>query len=142
MVVILDTDHLTVIQRRAEPAYSSLLDRLSKIPEDSVQTTIISFEEQMRGWLAVIARVRDQSKEVATYQRLAALLRIFNEIPVLDYTDAAARQFEALKRSRLHVGTMDLKIAAIALSKDALLLSANLKDFKKVPALKVEDWTK
>ncbi|HBB98616.1 MAG TPA: PIN domain-containing protein [Blastocatellia bacterium] len=142
MVVILDTDHLTVIQRRAEPAYSRLRARLSKLSPNTVQTTIVSFEEQMRGWLAVIARVRNQSKEVAAYQRLQALLRFFNEIPVLDYTDVVAPRFEDLKRLRLRVGSMDLKIAAIVLSQDGLLLSANLKDFQRVPNLQVEDWTK
>jgi tRNA(fMet)-specific endonuclease VapC len=36
---------------------------------------------------------------------------------------------------------MDLKIAAIVLAHDATLLSRNLSDFRKVPGLKVEDWT-
>ena len=142
MVVILDTDHLTVTQRRAEPAYSRLRTRLSKLPLNTVQTTIISFEEQVRGWLAVIAQVRNPSKEVTAYQRLQALLRFFNEIPVLEYTDVVAARFEDLKRLRLRIGSMDLKIAAIALSQDGLLLSANLKDFQRVPELRVEDWTK
>jgi tRNA(fMet)-specific endonuclease VapC len=35
---------------------------------------------------------------------------------------------------------MDLKIAAIALFNNATLLSRNLKDFRKVPDLNVEDW--
>src|SRR5258706_13916311 len=96
MVVILDTDHLTVIQRRAEPAYSRLRDRLSKFPPNAIQTTIISFEEQMRGWLALISRARNQSREVEAYERLQALMRFFNEIPVLDYTEVAASQFEDL----------------------------------------------
>ena len=142
MVLILDTDHLTVIQRRSEPAYSRLRARLSKLPPNTVQTTIVSFEEQMRGWLAVISNARNQQKEVEAYQRLQALLLFFNEIPVLDYTEVVAARFENLKRSRLRVGSMDLKIAAIALSQDGLLLSANLKDLQKVPDLRVEDWTK
>jgi tRNA(fMet)-specific endonuclease VapC len=36
---------------------------------------------------------------------------------------------------------MDLRIAAIALANDALLLSKNLTDFLKVPGLQVADWT-
>ena len=142
MVVILDTDHLTVIQRRAEPAYSRLRARLSTLPPSTVQTTIVSFEEQMRGWLAVISRARNLQKEVAAYQRLQALLRFFNEIPVMEYTEVVSARFENLRRSRLRIGSMDLKIAAIALSEEALLLSSNLKDFQKVPNLRVEDWTK
>jgi predicted nucleic acid-binding protein len=33
-----------------------------------------------------------------------------------------------------------LKIAAIAMAESALLLSANLRDFQKVPGLRVENW--
>lgn len=36
---------------------------------------------------------------------------------------------------------MGLKIAAIALANNATLLSKNLRDFSKVPGLKVEDWS-
>ena len=35
---------------------------------------------------------------------------------------------------------MDLKIACIALVHNALLLSANLRDFQQVPGLRVENW--
>lgn len=35
---------------------------------------------------------------------------------------------------------MDLKIASIAISHDAMLLSRNLRDFRKVPGLNVENW--
>ena len=125
MIVILDTDHLTVIQRRAEPAYSRLRTRLSKLSPKTVQTTIVSFEEQMRGWLAVISGARNQPREVLAYRHLQALLRFFNEIPVLDYSEIVAARFEELRHSKLRVGSMDLKIASIALSQDGLLLSRN-----------------
>ena len=61
---------------------------------------------------------------------------------MLDYTELVAARFDDLRRSRLQVGSMDLKIAAIALLQEGLLLSSNLKDFQKVPNLRVEDWTK
>ena len=44
-------------------------------------------------------------------------------------------------RLKLRIGTMDLRIAAIAIAQDALFLSKNLTDFRKVPGLRVEDWT-
>ena len=61
---------------------------------------------------------------------------------MLDYTQVAAARFEDLRRSKLRVGSMDLKIASIALSQDGVLLSSNLKDFQQIPNLRVEDWTK
>jgi tRNA(fMet)-specific endonuclease VapC len=37
---------------------------------------------------------------------------------------------------------MDLKIASIAISNKAILVSRNLKDFEQVPDLTVQDWTR
>lgn len=141
MILILDTDHLTLVQRQTEPAYSRLRARLARIPQEDVRTTIVSFEEQMRGWLSNIARSRNRSQEIAAYQRLQNLLMFFGSIPVLPYDDGAAERLAELLKLRLHVGAMDLKIAAITLSLNGLLLSRNLKDFSRVPGLRVEDWT-
>lgn len=140
MILILDTDYLTLVQRQTEPAHSRLRARLDAFPQKDVCTTIVSFEEQMRGWLSTIARSKNRSQEIAAYQRLLNLLAFFSSIPVLPYDDRAAEHFAEFRRLRLRVGAMDLKIAAIALSHNALLLSRNLKDFSRVPSLRVEDW--
>lgn len=52
----------------------------------------------------------------------------------------AADQFAVLRRQRIRVGTMDLKIASIALVNEALLVTANLRDFSLVPGLRCENW--
>jgi predicted nucleic acid-binding protein len=54
---------------------------------------------------------------------------------------AVAAVFQRLRRARVRVGTMDLKIATIVVSRDATLLSRTLADFRQVPGLQVEDWT-
>ena len=61
--------------------------------------------------------------------------------PVLDFDRQAATKFERLTRLKVRIGTMDLRIAAIAIAQGAVLLSKNLTDFRKVPGLRVEDWT-
>ena len=53
---------------------------------------------------------------------------------------AARGRNDVLRRQKLRIGSRDLKIAATALVNDALLLSANLTDFERVPALRVENW--
>ena len=65
----------------------------------------------------------------------------FGAIPVSRYDDDASAGFPALRRLRLRIGSMDLKVAAIVLSQNGLLLSRNLRDFRQVPGLRVEDWT-
>lgn len=44
-------------------------------------------------------------------------------------------------RVQVRVSTMDLRIAAIALSNNLIILTLNGKDFSKVPGLIIEDWT-
>ncbi len=94
----------------------------------------------MRGWLAFIAKARTTIQQVNAYARLRALLDDFIRRPVLDFDEACAFEFQALSALRLRIGTMDLRIASTALAHGALLLSRNLKDFRKVPGLRVDDW--
>jgi tRNA(fMet)-specific endonuclease VapC len=109
-------------------------------PSDKA-TTIVTYEEQIRGWLAYLAKARALDQQIDGYGKLRRHLDCYRQIRVLDFDRAAADQFQRLTRARLRVGTMDLKIAAIVLAHDATLLSRNLRDFRKIDGLKVEDWT-
>ena len=141
MIIILDTDVLTIVQRRAGEEYNRLCARLQAAGPQPVCVTIVTFEEQMRGWLAWIARAKTLEQQQQGYARLRALLEDFQTRPILDFEERAVVQFRQLTRARIRIGSMDLKIAAIVLTHNALLISRNLKDFRKVPGLKVEDWT-
>jgi tRNA(fMet)-specific endonuclease VapC len=58
-MIVLDTDHMSVLERHGTPASASLLSHLAELPlEEEVVTTIITYEEQMRGWMAYLARTR------------------------------------------------------------------------------------
>ncbi len=105
-------------------------------------TTIITYEEQTRGWIAYMARAKTVVQEIEAYARLKRHLRNFRNILVLDFDERAAVEYQQLRRSRIRIGTMDLKIAAIVLAHDATLLTMNLSDFQKVPGLKVADWAR
>jgi tRNA(fMet)-specific endonuclease VapC len=139
-VIILDTDVLSLVQRAEGPAYDRLAQRLDAAGDD-VAVSIVSFEEQMRGWLAYIANARTSAQQTQGYGKLRALLEDFGTRPVLDFDQDCAAEFDRLNRVRVRVGTMDLKIAAIAIAHGALLLSRNLADFRKVPGLRVDDWS-
>jgi tRNA(fMet)-specific endonuclease VapC len=102
MILILDTDTLTVLQRQTEPYYSRLRAQLAAFPQDDVRTTVVSFEEQMRGWLSAIAGAKNEVQELAAYERLYNLLAFFSSIPVLAYDHAAAEHFAALRLLRLN----------------------------------------
>ena len=67
-------------------------------------------------------------------------LRVLFPIHDIPFDDRAASQFDALRSAKIRIGTMDLKIAAIALVNQSVLLSANIRDFEQVPGLRVENW--
>ena len=140
-MVVLDTDHLSVLERNTAPGSTTLRAHLARLSPDEVVTTIISYEEHMQGWMAYLAQSRSVAQQVVAYGRLRQHLYNYRRIPILEFDEAAAGVFRRLRRARRHVGTMDLKIAAIVLSRDALLLSKALADFGQVPGLQVEDWT-
>jgi tRNA(fMet)-specific endonuclease VapC len=90
--------------------------------------------------LAEINRLRDPLKQVFAYDQLAQLFDFLRNWKIIRFDILAADQFNRLTKQRIRIGTMDLKIAAIALVNNALFLSANLRDFRQVPGLQVENW--
>ncbi len=141
-MILLDTDHVTVLQRRSEPAATILRSRLQSVPAEEVGSTIVTVQEQLRGWSAVIHRATRPEQEVFAYQQLYAVLTFFASMPVVLFDHAAAARVAELRATRIRVGSMDLKIAAIALVHDAVLLSRNVTHFARIPGLRVEDWTR
>jgi tRNA(fMet)-specific endonuclease VapC len=153
-MIILDTDCLSLLNREKILESSILRQRLDSFAPEEIFTTIITFEEQMRGWLAVIAKAKTPERQIFGYERLHISLEAFGyerlhisleayrNTAVLDYDENAANIFKNLKSQKIRIGTMDLKIASIALSRKAILVSRNLKDFENVPNLVVKDWSR
>jgi len=104
--------------------------------------TDVSFHEQVQGWNAYIIRGKKAADLVKGYTRLEKILGDFSQARIASFDEAAAAQFDSLRKQRIRIGTMDLRIAAITLVHGYTLLSRNLVDFEKVPGLVVEDGTR
>ncbi len=141
MPVVLDTDHLSVLQWREQPACEHLLGRLDQLAPEEIATTIVSFHEQVQGWLAYLRRARKPAQVVRAYAKLEALWRSFLTMNVLSFDDEGQACFHDIRGQCPRLQTMDLRIASIALVHNATLLSRNGRDFRRVPGLMVEDWT-
>ena len=139
-MIILDTDALTIVQRRTGDDYRRVVHRLDAADEP-VCVAIISFEEQLRGWMAFVSKARTPARLIRGYTALRMLLEDFQTRPVIDYDQSVDAEYCRLVGLKLRLGTMDLRIAATAIASDALLVSRNLSDFRRVPGLRVEDWT-
>jgi tRNA(fMet)-specific endonuclease VapC len=139
-MVVLDTDVLTLLQRRQGEKYARLAARMEAAGEP-VYVTIVSFEEQMRGWLATCAKARTPERYAIEARRLHELLVDFADRAVLQFDDRAAAEFRRLTAAKVRISTMDLRIASIVLVHDATLITMNRRDYDRVPGLRVEDWT-
>lgn len=137
MKYILDTDHITLLQR----GHLRLNQRLADLPQDQLATTVISYEEQVSGRLAIVRRTRSGAGKVEAYFWLQKTLDFYCRVLVLPFGEEAVGIFAKLKEEKIRVGTQDLLIGAIVLANDGVLLSRNLRDFQRVPDLKVEDWS-
>jgi tRNA(fMet)-specific endonuclease VapC len=137
-VLILDTDHFSVLTRGTAQGLR-LRYRLdgAEIP---LATTIITVEEGFRGWTAESAKARSPAKSLQAYTRLSDFVQTISSWRVLPWSTAAGTEFASLQTLKLGIGTMDLRIAAIAMANDATLLSRNLRDFGRIVGLKVENW--
>ncbi len=139
-MIILDTDHISVLQHEDSPKTVVLLEKLEPLPPEEVTTTVATLEEQSRSWLSLIGRYSDVRLQVAYYDRLKGMFEFFAGWQVIRFDEMAADKFQELRRQGVRISSTDLKIASIALVNNATLLSANLRDFDKVPGLEVENW--
>jgi tRNA(fMet)-specific endonuclease VapC len=141
MKYLLDTDHLSVLQRQAGNDYSNLSTRMAHHPLSDFAISIVTFHEQMLGCHAYINRERSLNDVVKGYEMMARLVNDFKVLPILPFDAGAATTFEQLKSQRIQLAKMDARIAAIALSRGLILLTRNHRDFGKVAGLAIEDWT-
>ncbi len=128
----LDTDVLSAVVKRDPPLH--LIRRLARTPPTEQCTTAVTLGELLygvarRGSTALAERVQELFESAGA---------------VLPFDEAAARRYGALRASLERDGRSlaepDLRIAAIALSRDATLVTANVRHFTRVPELRVENW--
>ena len=137
---IFDTDHLSVLERGGVKA-QRLMQRLANVNSTQVAVSIISYEEQMRGWLSYIAKAKTVEQQVEPYKQLKQQLTNYCTIPILEFDEQAAQEFQRLRKAYPRLGTMDMKIASIVLVNKAVLLTRNSSDFGQIAGLSIKDWT-
>ena len=64
----------------------------------------------------------------------------FGNWQLIEFSEEAADAFRSFRKQKIRIATTDLKIASIAVTTGATLLSRNLVDFEQIPGLQVENW--
>ena len=92
-MIILDTDCLSLLERQTGENYLRLQSKLDEVPSDEITTTIITFEEQMRGWMAFLAKMRSIDEQVFAYETLKQYFDYFKTLTLIEFDENAARVF-------------------------------------------------
>ncbi len=138
MLVVLDTNHFTEWVK--DSVFGSRLKKRCAACGAEVFCTIITSQESAEGWFAAIKRHSAGPLQVPGYRLYQRSVSLLGELGTLPFDEDEAEVFLVLKKDHGRLGSMDLKIAAICLAHDALLLSRNLVHFTQVPELRVENW--
>ncbi|CBN57040.1 MULTISPECIES: type II toxin-antitoxin system VapC family toxin [Kamptonema] len=141
MKYLLDTDRISFLQRRSGLEFTRLTARMSQHSPSDFALSVVSFHEQVLGAHDFINRAKTNTETLRGYTLLLEILQGFAQAPVFPFDPVAIAIFEQMRSQRVRVSTMDLRIAAIAISRNLVLLTRNFSDFSKIPGLKIEDWT-
>ena len=138
-MIVLDSDHLSILRYHKSERAVKLIARLEHSLEKPIATSIANVEEAMRGWLSAIAKERRIERQISAYRELGELFTFFSGYSIALLDGSAAQLFNGLRKSGVKIGSMDLKTASIAMANTALLLTANRRDFEKVPGFKIRE---
>lgn len=134
---ILDTDHISLFQRN----HPTVVRRVIEISPDKIATTIITFEEQIRGRLDIVRKAKNDEEIIRSYQNLLATYVFFKNIRIINFDENSQAIFRRMREDKIRIGTQDLRIASIAVTQNATVVTRNFQDFICVPSLKINDWS-
>lgn len=135
---LLDTNHVKELAYPT-PRGQRLRDRLLASGAQVI-TSVITLEEELRGLLARTNRSIRADELILSYQKLIERVNFFSRWVVFSMDDDSAKIFSQLRQQGVRIGTMDLRIASIAIAHHATLLTRNTVDFAQVAGLRFENW--
>ncbi len=136
-IYFLDTTTITLL-RHGNP---NIQRRINQHTGDTVAITSVNVDEYLSGWYTMLRRAKDNAGEASASKDLAGAMMLLARFPVMPITEASLNRTDQLVKAKINVGKMDLKIAALALELNATVVTNNIRDFSRVPGLKVEDWS-
>jgi predicted nucleic acid-binding protein len=139
-MIVLDTDIVTLFAYGNE----NIQKRIEGLEEgEELAVTIITRMEILGGRYDSIVKAASAAELFTATQRLQAAERMLDDFTLLYPNDASCQHFEAMlkpKKGKKKMRRGDLLIASIAPAHNALLVTRNIKDYKDVPGLRLENW--
>jgi tRNA(fMet)-specific endonuclease VapC len=132
-----DTDTLTLFMQGQPKVFQRRMQET-----EEVVIAVMSRIEVLQGRFATLAKAANGQELLRGQHRLDQAERVLRAFRILPITDAVAAEFDRLRQiKRLKkIGRGDLLIPAIVMANRATLVTRNVKDFRTVPGLQIENW--
>ena len=131
MKFVLDTDTCIYALKQREP----LLRRLLAHRREDIGVSVITEAELRLG----------AAKSASAQKTLRLLENFLHPLGILEFTSADALSYAQvrakLERAGTPIGPLDTLIAAQAVGRKLVLVSNNVREFKRVAGLRIENWT-
>jgi tRNA(fMet)-specific endonuclease VapC len=128
---MLDTDIFSYAAKGTNP---KVFQRLSQVPVGNVCISSIVYAEVEYGIALSPRPERDRERTII----------LFQHIEVLDFPAEAAYDYGQiradLKKRGQAIGANDMLIAAHARHLDLILVTNNIREYERIPGLKLENW--
>lgn len=136
-MILLDTDTLSLLLAGNAPG----LSRLRRTEED-LAIIVITKVEILRGRYDFLLKASDGVQLQRAQHWLDQIEQELDGWNVVAVDGAAANQFDRLRQIKnlKQIGRADLLIASIALAQRATLVTRNLRHFRQIPGLNLENW--
>ncbi len=136
-MILLDTDILS-LHFASHPRVTARIEAM----EGERATTVISRIEVLQGRLDSVVKAADGTEVLLAQERLASAEEALAKFRIVPFDAAAAATFDGLRQNKKlkKIGLADLLIASIALAHRAILVTRNLRHFRQVPDLRLENW--
>jgi tRNA(fMet)-specific endonuclease VapC len=135
---LLDTDTLTHLHA----GNSNVIDRLKSVADTDIGITIIIKVEILRGRIDYVLKAETGANLLKAQELLFRTEQLLNDLAIVPIDRSASIEFDRLRaESKFRkIGRADLLIASITLANRATLVTRNLRHFKQIPGLRLENW--
>jgi tRNA(fMet)-specific endonuclease VapC len=135
---LLDTDTLTHLHA----GNSNVIDRLKSVIDIEVGITIITKVEILRGRIDYVLKAETGANLLKAQELLFRTEQLLNDLAIIPIDRPASIEFDRLRaESKFRkIGRADLLIASITIANRATLVTRNLRHFKQIPGLRLENW--
>ena len=124
---------------------NTINSRVTQVSLNDIAITVVTVQEIFNGWIVKINKPSESKNLVRLYTKLSITLDFFKAVRILNFDEKASKIYEKLINENRELDKKklqkDVRIAAITLSVNGVMVTANKRDFSLIPDLVIEDWT-